>query len=179
MGKGLTAEKTAHLLMDGGWELFGLPSLITCNQGPQFTGQWFRTMCARLGIRVAYSQAYRPQANGRAEVAGRILKGLLRKFAAEAGGVNWVEALPRLLFQYHGTKMENGMSPFQMIFGRERSSAGLPTLPPRECESAKTFLERMEVLDWEVSTAMNYELERIAARVNQGRKKRTPFAEGD
>ena len=26
---------------------------------------------------------------------------------------------------------------------------------------------------------MNYELERIAARVNQGRKKRAPFAEGD
>ena len=76
LGKGLTAKRTAHLLMDGGWETYGIPSLITCDQGPQFAGQWFRTMCARLGIRLVFSQAYRPQANGRAEVAGKSIKNL-------------------------------------------------------------------------------------------------------
>ena len=60
LGKGLTAEKTAHLLLENGWDIFGVPSLIACDQGPQFAGQWFRTICARLGIRLAYSQAYGP-----------------------------------------------------------------------------------------------------------------------
>ena len=56
---GLTAERAAHLMLDGGWETFGIPSVITSDQGPQFAGQWWKTMCARLGIRQAYSQAYR------------------------------------------------------------------------------------------------------------------------
>ena len=82
-GRGLTAERTALLLLDGGWEIYGIPSHITCDQGPQFAGQWFRTLCAKLGIRVAYSQTYRPQANGRAEVAGKCIKNLMRKWDLE------------------------------------------------------------------------------------------------
>ena len=76
---GLTIEKAAHLVMETGWDIFGVPAVITSDQGPQFVGQWWRTMCARLGIRKAFSQAYRPQANGRAEVAGKTLKGFMRK----------------------------------------------------------------------------------------------------
>ncbi len=53
-------------------------------------------MCGRLGIREAFSQAYHPQANGRAEVAGQQLIVLLRKLHAEEE-INWVEALPRAL----------------------------------------------------------------------------------
>ena len=69
---------------EGQWlETFGIPSVITSDQGSQFVGQWWRTLCARLGIRQAYSQAYRAQANGRAEVAGKTLIGLLRKLNAE------------------------------------------------------------------------------------------------
>ena len=58
-------------------ETFGIPAIITSDQGSQFVGQWWRTMCARLGIRQAYSQAYRHQANGRTEVAGKSLIGHL------------------------------------------------------------------------------------------------------
>ncbi len=67
--------------------------MVTSEQGSQFAGQWFQTMCARLGIREAFSQAYHPQANGRAEVAGKQLIECLRKIHAEEE-VNWVEALP-------------------------------------------------------------------------------------
>ncbi len=38
--KGLTAEKCAHLLIDGGWSQFGVSSAITSDRGPQFVGQW-------------------------------------------------------------------------------------------------------------------------------------------
>ena len=81
---GVTAADAAHLMLDNGWEIFGVPSVITSDQGPQFVGQWWKTMCARLGIRVAYSQAYRPQANGRAERACKTLVEGLRKIAADA-----------------------------------------------------------------------------------------------
>ncbi len=55
---GLTAEKCVHLLLDGGWTQIGVPTTITSDQVPQFVGQWFQTMCWRLGIREAFSQAY-------------------------------------------------------------------------------------------------------------------------
>ena len=116
---GLTAERAAHLLIEGGWDTFGIPAIITSDQGPKFTGQWWRTMCARLGIRQAYSQAYRPQANGRAEVAGKTLISLMRKIWVKHG-INWVEALPRILRFYHDLPGESGLSPFEAMFGRER-----------------------------------------------------------
>ncbi len=45
--KSLTAEKCAHLLIDGGCSQFGVPSTIASDRGPQFVGKWFVTMCAR------------------------------------------------------------------------------------------------------------------------------------
>jgi hypothetical protein len=144
--EGLTAEKTAHLLLDHGWECFGIPSIITSDQGQQFVGQWWRTMCARLGIRQAFSQAYRPQANGKAEVAGKTLIGLMRKIHVEVG-IQWVEALPQVLRMYHDLPGETGLSPFQILFGRDRNVAGIPYQPPRVCEEAAVFMERMEARD--------------------------------
>ena len=36
---GLTAEKAAKMLLDGAWDLWGVPSTITSDQGPQFAGK--------------------------------------------------------------------------------------------------------------------------------------------
>ena len=103
------------MVLENGWDSFGVPSVITNDQGSQFVGQWWRTMCARLGIRQAYSQAYRAQANGRAEVAGKTLIGILRKLQV-GGETNWVEALPRVLRMYHDTPGESGLSSYQILF---------------------------------------------------------------
>ena len=51
-----TAEMAANLVIENGWDTFGIPSVITSDQGSQFVGQWWKTMCARLGIRHAYCQ---------------------------------------------------------------------------------------------------------------------------
>ena len=53
--QGLTADKAANLLLEKGWEPFGLPALIHSDMGPQFVGQWFRTMCGRLGVQQTFS----------------------------------------------------------------------------------------------------------------------------
>jgi len=141
-----TAEKAAHLLLDGGWTNWGIPTTVTSDQGPQFAGRWYRTMCGRLGIRQAFSQAYHPQANGRAEVAGRQLKDVLRKLHAE-DGINWVEALPRALRYIHDRVGEGGLSPYKILFGRDRPLAGLPYTPERECLEAKVFFDHIEHVD--------------------------------
>ena len=175
---GLTAEKAAHLVMDNGWETFGIPSVITSDQGSQFIGQWWKTMCARLGIRQAYSQAYRPQANGRAEVAGKTVIGIMRKFHTEEK-LNWVEALPRVLRAYHDNPGESGLSPFQIVFGRERNLAGAPYEIERECEGAQAYFTRMESLDRKVADELNRQHAQEAQRLNASRARPQPFQEGD
>ena len=88
-------------------------------------------MCQRLGIRQAFSQAHRPQANGRAEVAGRVIKDIMTKLA-QTERLNWVEALPRVLRIRHDTyDPVMGMSPYQVMFGRERSLGGWYLTPSR------------------------------------------------
>ena len=93
---------------------------------------------------MAYSQAHRPQANGRAEVAGRVVQDLLRRLFLD-GEVNWVEALPRALRIHHDTLDPTiGMTPYEAIFGRARPVGGLPWEVEIECEEAKEFFQRME-----------------------------------
>ena len=118
-------------MLQGGWDLFGIPSTITSDMCAQFIGQWWRTMCARLGVRQAFSQAHRPQANGRAERAGQQILELLKKMNVQES-INWVEALPRVLVQYHDVLGESDLSPFQILFGRDRGTVGIP-YPPRAC----------------------------------------------
>jgi len=79
----LTGEKKDHLLLDSSWGEMAMPSLITSDQGPTFVSQWWRTMCSMLGVRQAFPQARRPQANGRAETAGKPLISILRKMNSD------------------------------------------------------------------------------------------------
>ena len=76
--KGLTAQIVGEAMAKN-WLQMGVPSQVTSDQGPQFAGAWWQTMCARLGIRGVYSQAYHHQANGRAEVQGKIFKTIIKK----------------------------------------------------------------------------------------------------
>ena len=175
---GLTGEKAAHLMLDAGWGELGVPAQITSDQGAQFISQWFKTMCARLGVRMAFSQAYRPQANGRAEVAGKPLITTLRKLHLE-GNVNWVEALPHALRLIHDRVGEAGISPYQIVFGRDRNLAGLPYNPTHECEEAGQFMDRMEQLDKTVAETLNRVHAAAQGETNRGRKAREPPKVGD
>ena len=174
---GLTSEKVAHLLLENGWDTFGIPSVITSDQGPHFSGHWWKTMCSRLGIRVAYSQAYRAQANGRAEVAGKSLINALRKLWAEQK-LNWVEALPRVLRVYHNTPGESGLSPFQIIFGRDRYEAGAPYEIPHECEGATQFFSRVQETDTSIASTLKEIHQAKQSQINANRNKRPSYTPG-
>ena len=98
-------------------------------------------MCSKMGIRQAFSQAYRPQTNGRAERAGRQILDWLNKIRAESD-IGWVEALPIMLRQYHDSVGESGFSPYEIVFGRYRNLPGIPQKPPEGSEDALVFLDR-------------------------------------
>lgn len=157
------------------WQLFGLPNIITTDLGSHFAGAWFTTLAAGLGIRQSFSQAYNHQANGRAERAGQQLMERLRKINADSV-VNWVTALPTALRQIHDSPGESGLSPYQILFGRDRNIPNLPYAPPRTCEDASDFLHRMERVDQHVAKTLNYMHEKEAERLNKSRTSPPVFA---
>jgi len=87
--QGLTAENAAHLLLEKGWEPFGLPATVHSDQGAQFVGQWLGTFCAMLGVQQTFSQPHRPRANGRAERAGKQLLSVLKNCMWNTVGIGF------------------------------------------------------------------------------------------
>ena len=71
LNKGLTGAKVARAMLQTQWTIFGVPSIITSDQGSHFVSAWWQTICAGLGVRCAQAQAYHYATNGRAEVAGQ------------------------------------------------------------------------------------------------------------
>jgi hypothetical protein len=176
--KGLTGARLARQMVKNHWRPFGIPSVISSDQGSHFVSTWWTTLCSLLGIRQAFSQAYHHQANGRVERAGQQVMEILRKLFAEQK-INWVEALPQVLDRIHDVRGESGYSPYEILFGRERPLAGVPYTPPRECEDAQQFFKRMSAIDRLVADNLNRLHEAQARRINQGRKEMEPLQVGD
>ena len=135
-------------------------------------------MCRRLGIRQAFSHAHRPQANGRAEMAGKQVITILRKLNAE-NEINWVEALPHALRIHHDTPGPTGWSPYEIVFGRPRSLANLPSSKTTLAEDAEEFFQRMEDLGKKIATTMNAMHEAQEAKINSQRKEIHKYNVGD
>ena len=156
-----------------------LQHIITCDKGAQFISQFWETLCARMGIRQAFSQAYWPRANGRAEVAGRVLMDILRKIHAQTN-INWVEALPRALrIQHDAVNPITGLSPYEIMFGRPRNLAGLPWAPSKPSQDAQDFLDRRVEIDREVAEALNKAHAEVARQFNAHKKPKPPYNIGD
>ena len=135
-------------------------------------------MCAALEIRVSYAQAYHHQANRRAERAGQDIMERALKLHEEIG-ISWVEALPQILDRYHDTPGETNLSPYEILFGRERPLASRPYQPPRILGDAKEFVERMALIDKKVANIMNSKNNKDIERLNQGRRPFPRLAVGD
>ena len=175
---GLTGEKAAHLVMERGWDIFGIPQIISSDQGPHFANQFWRTLCGRLGIRQAFSHAHRPQGNGRAEVAGKSLQTILRKMHEERS-INWVEALPHAVRVHNNFPNTTGLSPYKILFGRDRLDYGLPYTHEMECEEASQFFDRMQKIDNKVYQHMVQDHHQQRERYNATKKEKADFQIGD
>ena len=176
--KGLTAAKVAKTMYERWWSPHGLPSVVTSDRGPHFAGAWWRTMCALHGVRQAYSQAYHHAANGRAEVAGEQIQKRLRKLQAEEG-ICWVPALQRAVQQIHDVPGQSGLSPYQILYGRDRPMAGIPYKPPKVMPDAMAFFKSQREMDAKIAKTMGDLHVKRAEQVNAHRREASALQPGD
>lgn len=96
----------------------GICEFFKSDNGPQFSGSYFKDFAAKYGFVHTTSSPKFPQSNGEAERAVQTVKNLLTKASD-----------PYLaLLAYRATPLQNGYSPAELLMGR-RLRTTVPTLP--------------------------------------------------
>ena len=105
---------------------FGVPSILHSDQGRNFESEMLHQMLQAFGIKKSRTTAYHPQCDGMVERFNRSLLQLLRCYVSAEG--DWETYLPLVLYAYrtapHST---TGVSPFQLMFGRDPKQATFPS----------------------------------------------------
>ena len=100
------------------FSVFGVPEELSSDGGPEFTSSVTKEFLTKWNVRHRISSAYHPQSNGRAEVAVKSAKRLLRSNIGPNGSLN-SDALVTALLQYRNTPDPDcKLSPAQIIFGK-------------------------------------------------------------
>jgi len=122
--KGISAPECADAFTSHWVARFGVPEVLTSDQGTQFTGSLWKCLCSTLGIKHITTSAYHPQSNGMVERLHRSLKAALR---ARGGYESWDEHLPWALLGLRAQpKEEAGVSSAEAALGFAVRLPGLP-----------------------------------------------------
>ena len=122
-GKSMALLKTSRKL----FTQFGVPEEISTDGGPPFNSSDWSQFLKQWGIKHRNSSANYPQSNGRAELAVKSCKRMLR--GNTVGGGLDTPKVTQALLQYRNTPLTGiGMSPAYMLYGRQLRDA-LPTIP--------------------------------------------------
>ncbi|KAM0736831.1 Uncharacterized protein ACS0PU_006480 [Formica fusca] len=97
-----------------------MPSVIICDNGPQFANDKLYEWARINGFKIAHSAPLWPQANEEVERQNRSL--LKRLKIAHAEKRNWKEELLDYLMYRSTPHSTTGMSPSEMLFGRKIKS---------------------------------------------------------
>jgi len=100
-------------ILEEWFNLFGWPSHIRSDGGPQFGAQ-FKLWCDEKNISHELSAPYNPKSNGLAESGVKIVKNIILK-CIETG-----EDPRRALYEWRNVPRLDGFSPAQLMFGRRQ-----------------------------------------------------------
>ncbi|MEL6804796.1 MAG: transposase family protein, partial [Bacteroidota bacterium] len=96
---------------------FGVPEEISSDGGPEFTAHTTTQFLSRWDVRHRISSAHYAQSNGRAEVAVKAAKRLLRSNIGQSGSLNTDNFLRAMLQLRNTPDRECQLSPAEIIFG--------------------------------------------------------------
>ena len=97
---------------------FGVPEELSSDGGPEFAADSTKAFLCNWNIRHRISSAYHAQSNGRAEVAVKSAKRLLRKNLGPNGSLDTDELLRAMLQLRNTPDPDCKVSPAEVIFGR-------------------------------------------------------------
>lgn len=110
----MSAHSVAAALVNNWIARFGVPDIITTDQGRQFESDLLRSLITVFGIEHIRTSPYHPQANGMLERFHRTLKAALTAHETP----HWSQRLPIVLLALRNTVKQNvGTTPAELVFG--------------------------------------------------------------
>ena len=102
---------------------FGVPDELASDGGPEFSADTTKRFLEQWDVRHRVSSAYFPQANGRAEVAVKSAKRLLRNNVGPNGSIRNDKFLRAMLQLRNTPDPDCSLSPAEIVFGRRLKDA--------------------------------------------------------
>ncbi|KFD69783.1 hypothetical protein M514_17905, partial [Trichuris suis] len=114
--KDATAATVARAFLSTWIARFGVPAVVSTDQGKQFQSAFWHELALSLGVRLAQTTAYHPQSNGFVERLHRQLKCALTAHVQTSR--SWVDALPLVLLVLRtAVKEDFRHAPAELVFG--------------------------------------------------------------
>ena len=136
---GHTASTAARVLFTHVIAVFGVPSRILSDQGPEFTGKVWDELQEFLGCTLIRTSPYHPQGNGAVERCHRTVNNIVRAIIHSTSPSTWPEAVPCAQLALNSAPSDaHGYSPFEIIFGHMPRLPAEQHLIPRHYDPAGT-----------------------------------------
>jgi len=138
-----TSARTVIPVFDRIFSEFGIPETFGSDNGPPFQGHEFKRYCEYMGIRHQRATPYWPQGNAKCERLMKSLGKLVR--TAQVEKKPWRQCLNQFLRSYRAAPHSStGLSPNQLMFGRNISSRLPESKEPVEEEISKDLSRAIE-----------------------------------
>src|ERR1700742_3336994 len=175
----VTAEGAARLFLHNVWKHHGLPYQVVSDRGPQFVAEFTRELYKRLGIKVASTTAWHPQADGQTERVNQELDQYLRIFVNERQN-DWADLLPMAEFQHNNhVHASTQHLPFYLDTGRHPRMVFEPRQRPSRIETVNDFADRMKASLDEAKAALTKAKDDMARYYNRKRIPTPVYKPGD
>ena len=148
--KEASSAEAAQAFLHHWASIWGLPSLVTSDNGASFTANLWQDMMKNLNIEVKYSALYRPQAMGMLERQHRGLKDSLKAALIDMGETHqdkWLDVLPFVLLGRRvAFQPDMGASSSEMVFGKNVTIPGEILSDPDSIEGAEDYKNLLELV---------------------------------
>jgi hypothetical protein len=175
------ASHIANLFCRDILRLHGVPKTIVSDRDVKFLSYFWKTLCAKLGIKLLFSSAYHPQTDGQTEVTNRTLSTLLRVLIKK-NIKEWEDCLPIAEYAYNrASHSTTGKSPFEVVYGfNPLSPLDILPLPLQErvnmdASARASYIKRMHD---DTRRTMERQVERVTNKRNVN-KRPMVFTPGD
>jgi len=132
----ISSEAVARRLYKRHYPIYGIPTAIVSDRGPQFVSDLWKHFCKLLGVERRLSTGYHPQTDGATERMNQEIQKIMRIWACYTQN-NWLSFLPTVMASINEREASStGMSPFFYMHGYHNNPIQL-----REGETAERLKE--------------------------------------
>ena len=163
------ASHVANLFCREILRLHGVPKTIVSDRDVKFLSYFWKTLCAKLGIKLLFSSAYHTQTDGQTEVTNRTLSTLLRVLIKK-NIKEWEACLPITEYAYNRARhLTTGKSHFEVIYGfNPLSPLDILPLPLQERTNmdASARARYIKKMHEDTRNTIERQVQRLATKLN-------------